>query len=97
MFLRDFQFYFIMISLIYSRKLIIISFSLLKNNYLYFESSFPVSSNDLRKLKLNLDNMFNEKVRVEKGEKGKKSKGKGKARLRVEGSDLVSFLTFTQN
>lgn len=51
--------------------------------------SANLSSNELRKLKLNMDNMFNEKVRVEKGEKGKKSKGKGKAKLRVEGSDLA--------
>lgn len=61
---------------------------------MYFEFYLLVSSNELRKLKLNMDNMFNEKVRVEKGEKGKKSKGKGKAKLRVEGSDLVSFVTF---
>lgn len=51
--------------------------------------SANLSSNELRKLKLNMDNMFNEKVRVEKGEKGKKSKGKGKAKLRVEGSDMA--------
>lgn len=48
-----------------------------------------VPMNDLKKVKLNLDNMFNEKSRVEKSEKGKKSKGKGKARLRVEENDMV--------
>ncbi len=52
-----------------------------------------VSAAELKKIKLNMDNMFNEKVRVEKSEKGKKSKGKGKAKLKVEGDNMVSFIS----
>ena len=43
--------------------------------------------NELRKVKLNLDNMLIEKS---KNEKTKKSKGKGKAKLRVDDNDMVS-------
>lgn len=39
-----------------------------------------------------MDNMFNEKIKVEKLEKGRKSKSKTKAKLRIEGNDMVKFL-----
>ncbi|XP_065225471.1 eukaryotic translation initiation factor 3 subunit J-like [Planococcus citri] len=51
--------------------------------------SADLTSNELKKLKMNMDNMFNEKVKVEKNEKGKKAKGKGKAKIRVEQNDMV--------
>ena len=41
-----------------------------------------------------MDNMFNEKVKVEKSEKGKKTKGKGKAKIRVEQNDMVILIVF---
>ena len=39
-----------------------------------------------------MDNMFNEKMRVEKLEKNKKSKAKSKAKLRVEGDMVCSII-----
>lgn len=45
---------------------------------------FVVGSQDLKKLKTTVENMFLEKTRAEKGDKGKKTKGKGKVRLKVE-------------
>lgn len=56
---------------------------------LFRDLSAGLTLTELKKVKLNLDNMFNEKSRVEKLEKSKKSKGKGKAKLRVEENDMV--------
>lgn len=59
-----------------------------KNNFIL------VSSNNIRKIKTTIDNLFLEKQKVEKGDKPKKAKGgKLKARLRIEGENMVfSFL-----
>nr|ABM55521.1 eukaryotic translation initiation factor 3 subunit 1-like protein [Maconellicoccus hirsutus] len=48
-----------------------------------------MNSNKLKKLKMNMDSLYNEKVKVEKSEKTKKTKGKGKAKIRVEQNDMV--------
>lgn len=56
---------------------------------LFRDLSANCSAAELKKFKLNMDNMFNEKMRVEKSEKGKKSKAKSKAKLRVEGDNMV--------
>ncbi|XP_049762605.1 eukaryotic translation initiation factor 3 subunit J [Schistocerca cancellata] len=47
-----------------------------------------LSSTDLKKLKNTIENMFLEKSKIEKGDKAKK-KGKGKAKLRVEGDNTI--------
>lgn len=44
--------------------------------------------NELRRIKLNLDNMLTEKA---KNEKAKKAKGKGKAKLRLDDNDMVGL------
>jgi translation initiation factor 3 subunit J len=49
-----------------------------------------VASNDLKKLKTTIENMFLEKSKAEKGDKTKKNKGKGKVKLKVE-DEHVSF------
>lgn len=49
-----------------------------------------LTSNDLKKLKTTVENMFLEKSKLEKGEKAKKNKGKGKVKLRVEGENVSS-------
>jgi hypothetical protein len=49
---------------------------------------FTVGSQDLKKLKTTVENMFLEKTKAEKGEKTKKSKGKGKVKLKVEGEHV---------
>lgn len=46
-----------------------------------------LTSYDLKKLKTTVENMFLEKTKVEKGDKLKKNKGKGKATLKVEGEN----------
>ncbi|XP_044735352.1 eukaryotic translation initiation factor 3 subunit J [Chrysoperla carnea] len=46
-----------------------------------------LSSTDLKKLKTTIDTIFQEKQKVEKGEKSKKNKGKGKAKLKIEGDN----------
>ncbi|KAJ8977305.1 hypothetical protein NQ317_009323 [Molorchus minor] len=43
-----------------------------------------VNSLDIKKIKNSLDNLYLEKQKIEKGDKAKKNKGKGKARLKVE-------------
>lgn len=43
-----------------------------------------LGSQDLKKLKATVENMYLEKTRAEKGDKAKKSKGKGKVKLKVE-------------
>lgn len=48
-----------------------------------------LSSNDLKSLKNTIENMFLEKVKVEKGDKTKKKGGKGKAKLKVEGENVL--------
>uniref|UniRef100_A0A182Q8E3 Eukaryotic translation initiation factor 3 subunit J n=1 Tax=Anopheles farauti TaxID=69004 RepID=A0A182Q8E3_9DIPT len=49
-----------------------------------------LSSNNIRKAKTTLDNLYLEKQKVEKGDKPKKTKGiKVKARLRVEGENTT--------
>ncbi|KAJ9591801.1 hypothetical protein L9F63_001618 [Diploptera punctata] len=48
-----------------------------------------LASQDLKKLKTTVENMFLEKTKVEKGDKAKKNKGKGKAKLRVEGENAL--------
>ncbi|XP_063221431.1 LOW QUALITY PROTEIN: eukaryotic translation initiation factor 3 subunit J [Bacillus rossius redtenbacheri] len=47
-----------------------------------------LSSYDLKKLKMTIENMFLEKTKVEKGDKAKK-KGKTKAKLKVEGENAL--------
>lgn len=47
-----------------------------------------LQSADIRKIKMNLDNMYIEKTKLEKGDKPKK-KGKGKAKLKLEGDSAV--------
>jgi len=56
-----------------------------------------ISSSDLKKLKISIDNLFVEKLKLEKAqEKTKKVKGKGKARLRIEGeSKYDEFSAYT--
>ncbi|KAK7864705.1 hypothetical protein R5R35_010959 [Gryllus longicercus] len=49
-----------------------------------------LTSNDLKKLKTTVENMFLEKSKLEKGDKAKKNKGKGKVKLRVEGENVTS-------
>lgn len=49
--------------------------------------------NDLRKLKVSVDNMSIEKMKAEKGDKNKKNKGKGKAKLRLDNS-TVSYIFY---
>lgn len=48
-----------------------------------------LGSNDLKKLKTTIENMFLEKSKVEKGDKAKKNKGKGKVKLKVEGEHAL--------
>lgn len=48
-----------------------------------------LTSQDLKKLKTTVENMFLEKSKVEKGDKAKKNKGKGKVKLRVEGENAL--------
>ncbi|ENN71515.1 eukaryotic translation initiation factor 3 subunit J [Dendroctonus ponderosae] len=48
-----------------------------------------MSSNDIKKIKNTLDNLYLEKQKIEKGDKAKKNKGKGKARLKIEGSNQL--------
>ncbi|EDO63938.1 AGAP006613-PA [Anopheles gambiae str. PEST] len=49
-----------------------------------------LSSNNIRKAKTTLDNLYLEKQKVEKGDKPKKTKGiKVKAKLRVEGENTT--------
>lgn len=53
---------------------------------------FTVSSADIKRIKMSVDNLYIEKQKAEKNEKAKKpTKGKGKAKLKVEG-DNVSIL-----
>jgi translation initiation factor 3 subunit J len=56
---------------------------------------FTVASHDLKKLKTTVENMFLEKIKAEKGDKAKKSKGKCKVKLKVEGEHVSK--TFSQN
>jgi len=48
-----------------------------------------LTSQDLKKLKTTVENMFLEKSKAEKGDKTKKSKGKGKVKLKVEGDHAL--------
>ncbi|XP_069678425.1 eukaryotic translation initiation factor 3 subunit J [Periplaneta americana] len=48
-----------------------------------------LGSQDLKKLKTTVENMFLEKSKAEKGDKAKKSKGKGKVKLKVEGDHAL--------
>ncbi|CAH1186420.1 unnamed protein product [Phyllotreta striolata] len=52
-----------------------------------------MSSLDIKKVKNSLDNLFLEKQKIEKGDKSKKNKGKGKAKLHVEGDNQLSQLS----
>lgn len=54
---------------------------------------FAVSSTDIQKIKKSVDNLYNEKQKLEK-EKSKKgaAKGKSKASLRMEGSNVSQSL-----
>lgn len=52
---------------------------------------FAVNSNDLKKIKTTVDNLYLEKQKIEKGQKAKKNKGKGKAILRMEGDNVSIF------
>lgn len=47
-----------------------------------------MSSLDIKKVKNSLDNLFLEKQKIEKGDKAKKNKGKGKAKLHIEGDNV---------
>lgn len=48
-----------------------------------------LTSQDLKKLKTTVENMFLEKSKAEKGDKTKKNKGKGKVKLKVEGDHAL--------
>lgn len=50
-----------------------------------------MNSNDLKKIKTTVDNLYLEKQKIEKGQKAKKNKGKGKAILRMEGDNVSIF------
>ncbi|XP_056647017.1 eukaryotic translation initiation factor 3 subunit J isoform X2 [Diorhabda sublineata] len=52
-----------------------------------------MSSLDIKKVKNSLDNLFLEKQKIEKGDKAKKNKGKGKAKLHIEGDNQLSQLS----
>ncbi|CAG9837815.1 unnamed protein product [Diabrotica balteata] len=52
-----------------------------------------MSSLDIKKVKNSLDNLFLEKQKIEKGDKAKKNKGKGKAKLHIEGDNQFSQLS----
>ncbi|KAK9872499.1 hypothetical protein WA026_017965 [Henosepilachna vigintioctopunctata] len=47
-------------------------------------------SQDIRKIKNSLDNLFLEKQKIEKGDKSKKNKGKGKVKLKVDDANPLS-------
>lgn len=48
-----------------------------------------MSSADIKRIKLTVDNLYIEKQKAEKNEKSKKpSKGKGKAKLKLEGENV---------
>jgi hypothetical protein len=55
---------------------------------------FIVGTQDLKKLKVTVENMFIEKTRAEKGDKAKKSKGKGKVKLKVEGEHVSTIFEY---
>ncbi|XP_033324331.1 eukaryotic translation initiation factor 3 subunit J [Megalopta genalis] len=48
-----------------------------------------LSSINLKKVKTMIDNLLIEKQKVEKGDKAKKNKGKGKAKLNIEGENTL--------
>uniref|UniRef100_A0A1B6KLE6 Eukaryotic translation initiation factor 3 subunit J n=1 Tax=Graphocephala atropunctata TaxID=36148 RepID=A0A1B6KLE6_9HEMI len=57
-----------------------------------------LSSADLKKLSAWLNNLHIEKLKIEKGDKAKKSKGKGKAKLKLEGeTDYNEFSAYTED
>ncbi|XP_054277746.1 eukaryotic translation initiation factor 3 subunit J [Macrosteles quadrilineatus] len=57
-----------------------------------------LNSTDLKKLSTWLNNMHIEKLKIEKGDKGKKNKGKGKAKLKLEGeTDYNEFSAYTED
>lgn len=58
---------------------------------------FSVSSLDIKRIKMSVDNLYIEKQKAEKSDKGKKpNKGKGKAKLKVEGDNVsVHLITNT--
>lgn len=55
---------------------------------------YAVTSNDIKKIKTTIDNMFLEKQKLEKGDKAKsKGKGKGKAKLKLEDENVSRRFT----
>lgn len=59
------------------------------NDYIISLFLIPVSSADIKRIKLTVDNLYIEKQKAEKNEKAKKpTKGKGKAKLKVEGDNV---------
>lgn len=60
--------------------------------YIYHFLYFSVNSYTLKSLKGNVENLFIEKQKMEKGDKAKKpGKGKGKAKLTVESNMVRKF------
>lgn len=47
-----------------------------------------MSSFDLKKIKVTIENLYLEKQKLEKGDKIKKSKGKGKLKIKVENENV---------
>ncbi|XP_058803923.1 eukaryotic translation initiation factor 3 subunit J [Phymastichus coffea] len=58
--------------------------------------SLSLSTTSLRKVKLIVESLHTEKVKMDK-EKGKKNKGKGKAKLKIEGDDEYNDFTAYDN
>ncbi|KAG5881394.1 hypothetical protein JTB14_012010 [Gonioctena quinquepunctata] len=56
-----------------------------------------MTSLDIKKINNSLNNLYLEKQKIEKGDKSKKSKGKGKARLKMEGDNQLSQLSAYTN
>lgn len=48
-------------------------------------------SQDIRRIKNSLDNLYLEKQKIEKGDKAKKNKGKGKVKLKVDDPNVSIF------
>lgn len=49
-----------------------------------------LSSFDIKKIKITVDNLYLEKQKMEKGEKSKKNKGKGKVKLKIDDNNQLS-------
>lgn len=83
-----------LLDLYFSCIVYFVSFKYLFSYLLFMSINFSVSSNDLKSLKNTIENMFLEKVKVEKGDKTKKKGGKGKAKLKVEGENVSKIFLY---